>query len=96
MAGYVLTPLARADLQDIWNYTVERWSREQAERYMREIEGTVALLVSAPGLGRSCDEIRAGYFKFPAGTHMIYFRRRKAKIEIVRILHQRMDVERHL
>ena len=96
MAGYVLTPLARADLQDIWNYTVERWGWAQAERYMREIQETVALLASSPGLGRSCDEIRAGYFKFPAGTHVIYFRRRNSKTEIVRILHQRMDVERHL
>jgi toxin ParE1/3/4 len=29
--GYRLSPRAEADLEGIWNYTVETWSAEQAE-----------------------------------------------------------------
>ncbi|WP_323122551.1 type II toxin-antitoxin system RelE/ParE family toxin, partial [Burkholderia alba] len=32
-----LTPLAEADLEDIWTYTFEQWSLEQAERYVGDL-----------------------------------------------------------
>ena len=48
-------------------------------------------------MGRTCDEIKTGYFKFPTGSHVIYYRSKTEKqIEIVRILHESMDVELQL
>ena len=32
MANFVLRPKAVEDLEGIWNYTVETWGEEQAER----------------------------------------------------------------
>ena len=41
-------------------------------------------------------EVRTGYLKHPCGFHMIYFRDNGDRIEIIRILHNKQDAERHL
>jgi len=49
------------------------------------------------GQGRDCGDIRPGYRRRRAGQHVIYYRPLDADcIEIVRVLHGRMDAERHL
>lgn len=40
--------------------------------------------------------IRPGYLKARAGSHLIYFRMTATDLEIIRILHGKQDVERHL
>ena len=37
MSGVVLSPKAKADLSDIWDYTYSEWGVEQAEKYVREL-----------------------------------------------------------
>ncbi len=47
-----------------------------------------------PLMGRTCDDIRDGYRKFPHGVHMIYYKLPgDEELLIVRILHMTMDVE---
>ncbi len=96
MSGYRVPPRAQADLEDIWDCTVDRWGGGQAERYVRDIYLAVESLVATPGLARSCDDIRRGYWKYPVGSHMIFFTRYSYRIDVVRILHSRMDFERRL
>ena len=95
MTNYRLSPRARADLNEIFDYTVERWGLLQAEFYIRQIQVAVEAVAASPTLGRSCDGIRPGYRKFPAGSHVLFFTQKPGRIEIVRILHNRMDFERH-
>jgi len=53
--------------------------------------------VDNPMIGRACDEVRPGYRKHAVGSHTLYYRIASADvIDVVRILHQRMDVDRHL
>ena len=47
-------------------------------------------------ISRSAEEIRAGYRKVTVGSHVMFFRMQSDVVEIIRILHQSMDVERHL
>jgi toxin ParE1/3/4 len=96
MIGYRLSPRAQADLEDIWDYTVERWGGRRAEAYIRQICGAVEALAATPGIARRCDEVRPGYWKHPVGSHVMFFRRHPNGIDVVRILHGRMDFERHL
>ena len=96
MTRYVLSPRARADIEEIWRYTVRHWDVEQAERYTRMIQAEIEQIASAPARGRACDAIRADYRKSPAGSHMLFYRLTDRGIDVVRILHQRMDFERHL
>ena len=49
-----------------------------------------------PRRGRPCDDVRAGYFRHPVGSHVVFYRRVAGGIDVVRILHQRMDFQRHL
>ncbi len=91
----LLTPLARADLEDIWRYTAANWSMQQADDYFRTLEAVFEGLAVGQKISTAVD-VRAGYRKYVAGSHVIYFMPLPAGIEIVRILHHGMDVSRHL
>ncbi|WP_407519876.1 type II toxin-antitoxin system RelE/ParE family toxin [Methylobacterium oryzisoli] len=96
MSGYVLTPQAQADVAEIWDYTAERWSREQAASYLRAIRDACEDLACCRRISRPVD-VKLGYFKATVKSHLIIFRRDDAGlVMVVRILHGRMDVERHL
>jgi toxin ParE1/3/4 len=96
MSRYLLSPRARADLDDIWNYSAQRWGTDQAEDYIRLVQKAIETVSEEPRRGRTCDEVRKGYRKYPVGSHVLIYRGGKAGIDIVRILHNRMDFERHL
>ncbi len=96
MSRIVLSPRAQSDLDEIWNYTAARWNDDQGERYIRDIWQAVEAVAGDPRKGRVCDEIRLGYRKHPVGSHVIFYRVSKDAIVVIRILHQRMDFERHL
>ena len=96
MMSYVLSPRAQKDIDDIWEYTVEHWNVRQAEIYLRQIRRAIETVAAEPNIARACDDIRPGYWKYPAGSHVMFFRITDKGINVVRILHSRMDFERHL
>ena len=96
MAGYALSPAAQADLEEIWEYTARHWGTAQAERYMRDIQAACEAMSDGTVVGRSAEDIRAGYRKIVVGSHVVYFHERGGTLQIIRILHQRMDVARHI
>lgn len=93
---YRLAPAAERDLEAIFDYTVREWGLRQAEHYAAVIENACARLAEAPELAQDCGYIRAGYRRAAVGRHVLYFRVEEWGIAVVRILHQRMDVERHV
>jgi toxin ParE1/3/4 len=74
----------------------QRWGTTQAEDYIRLLQKAIETVAEEPRRGRTCDEVRKGYRKYPAGSHVIFYRSIKSGIDIVRILHGGMDFERHL
>jgi len=94
VTGYVLSRRARSDLVEIWNYTTDRWGVEQARRYAEILRG--AMDANNPQLGRACDQVRPGYRKYAAGSHLLFYRLTPLDVHVVRILHRRMDAYRHL
>ncbi len=96
MTGYVLLPRAQADLDEIWDYSANLWGIEQANRYARDLRSGVESVACDPLRGRSCNAIRPGYYRYSVSSHVIFYRLTSAGIEIVRVLHQRMDFRRHL
>lgn len=91
-----LKPRAQSDLDAIWNYTANRWGLEQAETYTRQLWSRIQAVAANPSLGRECDEVRAGYRQYPSGSHILFYRLTDDGVEVVRILHERMDYERHI
>lgn len=90
-----LTPLAEADLEDIWTYTFEHWSLEQADHYVAELAAAFERLARREWVGRPS---RAGdrYCRYPVGSHVVFYREMTDTLDVIRVLHQRMDVDRHL
>ena len=96
MAEYRLSPAAERDLEAIWIYTAQHWGVEQAHRYTDSLMAVFAELAQSPKLAPACDHIRPGYRRRALEQHMIYFRITSYGIVVIRILHERMDVSRHL
>ena len=96
MAGYALSPAAQADLEEIWEYTARHWGEAQAERYTRDIQAACEAMSDGTLVGQSAEDFRAGYRKTVVGSHVVYVRERSGTLDIIRILHRRMDVARHL
>jgi toxin ParE1/3/4 len=96
MSRYTLSPRAEADLSEIWDFTIKTWGEQQAEDYIRLLVGAIETVADNPRRGRPCDEARRGYLKYLAGSHVIIFRKIKSGIDVVRVLHARMDFEQHL
>jgi len=90
-----LTPLAEADLEDIWRYTFEHWSPGQADRYHRDLVATMAALARGDKTGCVCT-VRDGYFRYSVGSHVVFYRETVHTLDVIRVLHQRMDVGRQL
>jgi toxin ParE1/3/4 len=93
---YVLSPLAQTDLDDIWDYSATNWGDDQTEDYARRIQTAIELVAVDPSRGRARDYIRPGHSSFAVGSHLLFYRRTESGIDVVRILHQRMDFDRHL
>lgn len=94
MATFTLSLQAKTDLLSIGRYTQKTWGKIQRNRYLHLLDDSFQRLAQTPEIGQRCDDIRAGYWKYRVGRHLIFFRKKSdAAIEIVRILHGRMDIE---
>lgn len=93
---YVLSPRAQSDLDEIWDHAAHRWGIDQAEAYTRQLWQNIEAVASNPTIGRPCPEVKAGYHKFRSGSHVLFFRMLGDGIDVVRILHSRMDFKLHL
>lgn len=96
MKSYRLTPAAQRDLSSIWDFTQERWDENQAEIYLAEVREAIERVAADPQRGRVCDEIREGYRRYSIGSHLVFYVERADGVDVIRILHQRMDPTRHL
>ena len=97
MAGYKLTNKAVEDLTQIWDYTYHKWSENQADPYYAMLLGNCKELPFNPGLGKKYSEVTTNLLGFKAGRHIIFYRRIEENvIEIIRILHEQMDLRNRI
>jgi toxin ParE1/3/4 len=96
MSGWQLSRRARADLAEIWRYTFSRWGRDQADQYVKAIYEAFGKLLAKPSLGRPFPDAAKHIRKYRVGSHVIFYRKTRARMYIVRVLHQSMDYVRHL
>ena len=97
MRKFDLTRSAQADLESIARFTQERWGVRQRNAYLKEVDQVFRALAKNSLMGRTCDDIREGYRKFPHGSHVIFYKQLgEDELLIVRILHGTMDVESNI
>ncbi len=103
MKPYRLTRRARASLEDIAGWTIDRFGPGQAEKYQaRLVERLGALAAGEPPHGRPCEQLVSGLAEGSGlqycreGRHMIVFREMPDALVIVDFVHGLRDLERIL
>ncbi len=88
-----ISRLALKDLDDIWVYTAEQWSIQQANKYYKEIFEVINEICTNSALGIPIDDIKRGHRKIHVKSHMIIYKVQQKTIYVDRILHQKMDYD---
>lgn len=94
MAKYFLTNKAVEDLTKIWEYTYEVWSENQADKYYALLTSSFQEIARNPEGGKKYPEIDSTISGLLVGKHIVFYRlTQSSDVEIIRILHQRMDLK---
>ncbi|WP_338840025.1 type II toxin-antitoxin system RelE/ParE family toxin [Flavobacterium ginsenosidimutans] len=94
MAKYYLTNKAVEDLADIWNYTFDEWSEKQADKYYLLLLDSCQEVAENPNLGKKYDNVTEKLLGYKSNEHILFYQIiSKGEIEIIRILHGRMDLK---
>ena len=97
MANFRVKAAAKTDLNAIAKFTEKTWGRKQRNKYITEFDHAFHQLAENSELGKSCDYIRTGYRVFPVGSHIIFYKiANRHNVEIIRVLHKRMNVSPRL
>jgi toxin ParE1/3/4 len=64
--------------------------------YCNGLHDLLEMLAAHPRQGRSAEELARGLRRMPYQSHVVFYKAGRHGVRIVRVLHQRMDIERHL
>lgn len=95
---YKISRQALIDIEEIWLYTFENWSIEQADRYYKLLINEIKYIANNPLSGKDYSFVREGYFRSKVKSHFIFYKinQQEKIVEIIRILHEMMDVDSHI
>lgn len=87
---YKLTPRARKDLKEIWNYTIDKWGEKQAKTYLNDIFECFDEITNENLIYKRLLIGNKNFKLVRCGHHCIFF---TVDIEptIAAILHEKMD-----
>jgi len=95
MKTIAFSPAAEDDIDGIWDYSADRWGLDQADSYVDVIRDACYALAKGTKHGRLA-EVLPNVQKYLCGSHVVYFLDYPDHLDVIRILHQRQDAERHL
>lgn len=97
MPKCILTQMAVNDLTQIWTYSYDVWSESQADKYYFDLIKDCQNLAQNQLLGKNYNQIKEMLLGYPSGQHLIFYRvLDKDKIEIIRILHGKIDFKNRI
>ena len=98
MASYqlVISPAAKDDLRDIYQYGLRQWGKIQSESYLSTIKNQFWLLTQQPLMGTERPELLPETRSIPIKSHTLFYRVTANRVEVIRVLHGRQDPQRHL
>ncbi len=97
MKKYRISRQALEDIDNIWLYTLQNWSVNQANRYYRLIYQEIEYILEDFDSGRDIGKIKSGYRQARVKSHLIIYKKADDNVlEIVRVLHQAMDIPNRL
>ena len=97
MGRYKFSNKAVEDLAFIWNYTFDKWSEDQADRYYLMLIENCKEVARNPDLGKLYSGVTENLLGCKAGRHIIFYRKiEDNEVEITRILYEHMDIENRI
>lgn len=87
---------ARLDLASIWSDTADRWGIDLADSYIAAINARFGGIADFPSSYPEYHGKRGTFRKAASGEHLIFYLVRDRSVEVVRVLHNRMDVDEML
>lgn len=97
MANVILRQRAIDDLNDFWDYTYYKWSENQANKYYSSIKLACKKIGENPKIGREYFGIVPTLMGLKSGKHIIFYHiLSENEIEVIRILHERMDLKKRI
>ncbi len=92
----IITPKAYKDLEDIFDYTCEHWSYQQAIKYASLLDSCFEDLALNLIVGREYPYSNKKYLYIKSGKHLIFYRYTENECIVVRILHEKIDLDNYL
>ena len=93
MMPFVLTRLARQDLEETWDYLAAD-SPSAAERVLGRIEEAIIKLAKTPGLGHFREDLADRRHRFfLVYSYLVVYRPDTRPLEIIRVLHASRNVQ---
>ena len=97
MAEYIISEKALEDLNNIWIYTAENWSVEQANRYYNLIVDEIEYVSENLENAKDFKNVRKNYKFSKVKSHLVFYKKTEnTEMEVVRILHEKMDVKNRI
>lgn len=94
---YRLRPRARQDIKQIYKTSKKDFGTIQADKYYRELFAAFRKLDERFDLGTDYSAVRQNIRGYRMKSHVIFYQRHdRTDIDVIRILHKRMDYKRHL
>lgn len=91
-----VTPRAELDMAEIFEYTYENWGIIQADRYQDELFEGMQIILDNPEIGEAYHHQKRSYRKLHVNRHLLFYRIESQTCIIIRILHDKMDIIRHI
>ncbi len=96
MTSYIQTEKAVEDLTNIWDYTCDKWSENQAEIYYQLLVDSFVQISKSPNIGESYIEISSDVKGLRVGKHIVFYLTQENRTLIIRILHEQMDLKNRI
>ncbi|MDH4441387.1 MAG: type II toxin-antitoxin system RelE/ParE family toxin [Rhizobium sp.] len=96
MKHLIVSPGAAKDIDAVFDHTEERWGLDQAVAYTLGIKSTLQQICEGKRSGRRIPELAKAYHSLSYQSHYLIYRKTRQSIILIRNLHQRMNIGRHL
>lgn len=91
-----LTDRAHYDLQEITDYSLKKWGKKAASRYLKDIQTALSLLQENPDLLRNKSDISPHFKFYRVREHFLVCTKLKNVLLVLTIKHGQMDLPNQL
>jgi toxin ParE1/3/4 len=89
----VYSAAAKRSIEEITEFTRERWDHAQAERYVTAIKSAAETLRTMTDRGAPRPELGEGVRSISAGSHVLVYRTDDETVQVLLVIHHARDIK---